>query len=1164
VAEQYIAGRYRLDRKVLAGDPRRGVPDVWQASDAGDIYYVKMWRRRSADAEDVQALWNREVRGLMRLQGFPGASELFARLHHLDADEKHYFAILEGGKRQLLSAMLADRSRFNWLQNLSEVTRRRPLWEGLLRVAEALAILHKEGTLHRSLSSKSIFAGTDGQGDFRLSGFEWSLRIAGRDGAASRPGSKETLSAPELDREATEYSTATDWFDFGIMAAELFGIELKNFKKRFPLRSAIDRLTHLNQSEKSTILQLIEENPEQRLCDDQAVLQTLRNILRDLTISAANAGRSIVLAVRLSSDTDLSKQVEIASLGLARADDPLRQQAWIESDLRGDFRLVARMVPFSHFVLKGASLEYRVRQWDVNGGSTWNIGYCDSVEQIPRVTIDEQYFSIGQRKIEIMRYPQVLKSVNAIRDRAAPWDKLFPFRQTRVKLAPHLRDVHDFFRVTQQLDTVIIAAQICPVEVVEFHRSSSETEVELTPKSDPDRNELAQALNLASPAEQLREWFRLGVEAISVEDEDLRSDQYALLNRRTIANDASSETAWKFVGAEQRATGPVYRFRCQGNPPVRKGIAYLAKSYGGSIAQIRRRHKAIEDMRSHEMLLQNLADPSRTTRRNNDTLPGERASIALDPSKLKALEAVWQTQPLFAIQGPPGTGKTTLIKAFADRLMNFDPSAQILVTAHSHHTVDDVLGKVNATFNDIPASKRPIVLRLGGSRTDPHSVSKVTKALVDSLATSDMALNSPRFLRDRLADVIAATEDPETTHSDTRTLQLLVQDAANLTFSTLNSGELADLAERGRRFDWSIIEEAGKAHGFDMAVALAESHRLLLIGDHFQLPPFNAKIFKQLLADPLRVKKAIQLGAQFAPGLIDVTLVEEEDGREWFVDRCERWRSMVELFAAVFASSSDGTGRAPVATLTDQHRMHPDIAAIVGQSFYPDLYDVDGTILKSPEETHARFSESPPFYIKEGSWLPGNRVVWCDVPWIQREKYAEGEQDGLFVSKVEAGLVVRVLEELQPRGSEPCEVQILSPYTNQLEIIRRAIEATHQNGGLPHMFSGPFDLREGKRLGATVDEFQGSEADVVIVSLVRNNALVPWKSLGFLKERNRMNVLLSRAKQKLIIVGSWDFFSTRCDEHTSADEEHAYLRQMMNVMAFAETTGKLGKVEAAK
>ena len=112
------------------------------------------------------------------------------------------------------------------------------------------------------------------------------------------------------------------------------------------------------------------------------------------------------------------------------------------------------------------------------------------------------------------------------------------------------------------------------------------------------------------------------------------------------------------------------------------------------------------------------------------------------------------------------------------------------------------------------------------------------------------------------------------------------------------------------------------------------------------------------------------------------------------------------------------------------------------------------------------------------------------------------------------------------------------------------------------MFAAPFDLTIGKRAGATVDEFQGSEADVVVVSLVRNNALQPWKSIGFLKEATRMNVLLSRARHKLVIVGSWDFFATRCDESTSPEADYAYLQRMMNVMGDAMRNGTLARVEA--
>jgi hypothetical protein len=54
-----------------------------------------------------------------------------------------------------------------------------------------------------------------------------------------------------------------------------------------------------------------------------------------------------------------------------------------------------------------------------------------------------------------------------------------------------------------------------------------------------------------------------------------------------------------------------------------------------------------------------------------------------------------------------------------------------------------------------------------------------------------------------------------------------------------------------------------------------------------------------------------------------------------------------------------------------------------------------------------------------------------------------------------------------------------------------------------------------------VDSFQGNQADIIIVSLVRNNDRL---ALGFLEEPSRLNVLLSRAERLLVLVGSWDFF----------------------------------------
>src|SRR5262249_48940667 len=376
----------------------------------GDLYFVKIWKRKKEDSQVIQALWNREVRNLSRLQGYPGAAELFVRLHDLGRADENYYVVLDGGRRNLLSVFLHERLRYHWLTNLGEVGRRRPLWEGLLRIAEGLSILHSEGTLHRSLSSFAVYAGPEGAGDFRLSGFEWSLRIASTEGAASDVGQAYSVRARELDGPGAEYSIVTDWFDFGLLAAEIFGVHVERLKTREAVRSAVKNLAQLRESERQAILHFLAEVPEERVASAEAATLYLRNITRDLSIATSGAGRNLVLAIRIGSTGQMTQAISDASKGKAPTHDPASQRRWIEHDLRGDVRIIGRIASYPHYVIKGEKLEYHVRQWDVDGLKTWDLGYCESLEPQPRGTADDQYFSLGQRKLEIVLYPEARRN----------------------------------------------------------------------------------------------------------------------------------------------------------------------------------------------------------------------------------------------------------------------------------------------------------------------------------------------------------------------------------------------------------------------------------------------------------------------------------------------------------------------------------------------------------------------------------------------------------------------------------------------------------------------------------------------------------------------------------------------------------------------------------
>jgi len=112
-------------------------------------------------------------------------------------------------------------------------------------------------------------------------------------------------------------------------------------------------------------------------------------------------------------------------------------------------------------------------------------------------------------------------------------------------------------------------------------------------------------------------------------------------------------------------------------------------------------------------------------------------------------------------------------------------------------------------------------------------------------------------------------------------------------------------------------------------------------------------------------------------------------------------------------------------------------------------------------------------------------------------------------------------------------------------------------------FRSPFPDNE---YCGTVDSFQGDEADVVVVSLVRNNHhSTPTKALGFLQDNRRTNVLLSRAKWMMIVVGSLDFYQKVVEfAQVQPDKDVGFLGQFLKSLETARLDGDAVVIDLKK
>lgn len=1158
------------ERYLVRSEPAKGRPGLIEGRAAdGTAVLLKIWPRKANQAdEDLADIWRHELRQLLRLAGHPGVGNRIAALYGTGLDTEGFYLALDSGQRRPLKAVLESVGVTHWLKSPRAPASRLRMWLNFARVVGALDILHSQGLLHRNIDTWSILTSGSEEPDFQLTGFEWSMRLAGGDQGASRSSRRER--AKEFD------SFNADWAALGDLFASLLGV--KPDRLRDLTIAPFQVADHLESSEVRLLRNLGGIEPIDRL-DGDFIAARIMEITDRLQAQVAKQEATYRLVVRLGNRSKLSDDIRKATGREIDITDTDAQLKFIRDDLAAQALLVAVQVPGGsggyRFVLRGHQLNYRIEPYQPlnQPQSTWDFAYCEMSESqapISKYHIGTPITLTGGL-VTVITTGEATESFGRMRRRVTSWESLHAQLSADSGALTEEQDKLRSIALSQLVEMAFAVSDIFPVRIVERPNAAtaaadkSDTQahyhVRLEVRSDPDRDALAKALKLNKPAPDRLEQLLNG--------ESGDESGWTLTDSAVLGDRGVADSEWRYV---LRAPGQRPLFHFQGREPAPSGSdAFLIPASSvGTIVQFKRRVKALEALSEHAELLRMLADPRAKLFDSQEPLDETDAFFErLDGAKQGALRELTAVLPLYLVQGPPGVGKTNLVRELVRRRFHEEPTSRLLLTAQSHSAVDHLMSEVSSSLSDKTGSQAPLVVRCRKKDdvgdAGPWDIREQARSLLGALAASPLLKEGTEGLQAQVLSM--ASPDGRSAQRARSAFEGVVMRAANIVFATTNAAELERLTEERGQFDWTIVEEAGKATGSELIAPLLLSHRRLMIGDHKQLPPHRSDEIKAILSSPDDLLEIVRV----APSLISRTLrgsAVEDLLEDWQDDEAINVGSAAADALMMFESMIENefshqeksrSGKNIAKKLTVQHRMHPDIAELVSKVFYK------GKLTTDLDRKAAFSAGTPPFTVISGSKLPPTPITLIDMPDVQTTMNAKlGDQAPSWWNDRELGAVIDVLAAIRPRvGLEKKPtLAVLSPYTQQVRRLERRIEA-ERHKRLAHLDG--FDPGNGAAFCSTVHSFQGSEADVVVISLVRNNQFTrPRLALGFLTDPRLMNVLMSRARWKMVLVGSLGFLRSVIGPlPDEPDGPSAFLKKLMAVLDEGHTSKKIGRIDVS-
>ena len=448
----------------------------------------------------------------------------------------------------------------------------------------------------------------------------------------------------------------------------------------------------------------------------------------------------------------------------------------------------------------------------------------------------------------------------------------------------------------------------------------------------------------------------------------------------------------------------------------------------------------------------------------------------LNPTQERAVNEVLWAKDVAIVHGPPGTGKTTtLVEAINETLMR---ESQVLVCAQSNMAVDWISEKlvdrgVNVLRIGNPTRVNDKMLgftyeRRFESHPDYPQLWAIRKAIRELRKNRKKGSENYHQKMDRLKSRAAEIE--------IRINSELFGEARVIACTLVGS---AHRLLEGMKFGTLFIDEAAQALEAACWIPMKRASRVILAGDHCQLPPTVKSI------------AALRAG-------LGKTLMERI---------AENKPEVVTL-------------------LKIQYRMNDEIMRFSSDWFYggkvesaPQIkyrsvldYDHPITWIDTSNEENQITIEGEDAPEDSASTSSSVSAANQNSDLNFKEQFV-GESFGR-INKAEAELTLLTLAEYftkigkQRVLEERIDVGIISPYRAQVQYLKKLIKK--------YEFFKPY-----RRLISvnTVDGFQGQERDVILISLVRSN---DEGQIGFLKDLRRMNVAMTRARMKLIILGNKD------------------------------------------